>query len=107
MTRSQSGVVGAPEVVDDLHHLAGVDAGEVGQELEAELGLVVERAQDLDDVAGADPDLGLVVALADRPVRRSPKRASSRRLEGSIHRSDLLRDGRARSPGPANGRGGP
>ena len=44
MTRSQSGGRRAPEVVDDLHDLAGVDAGEVGQELEAEGRLVVERA---------------------------------------------------------------
>ena len=31
--------------------------------------LVVERGQDLGDVAGADAHLGLVVALADGPVR--------------------------------------
>ena len=59
-------VVAAPEVVDDLHDLAGVDAAQVGQELEAELGLVVERGQDDDHVARPDAHLGLVVALADR-----------------------------------------
>ena len=46
--------------------VAGVDAGEVAQELEAERRLVVQRGQHRHDVAGADADLGLVVALADR-----------------------------------------
>ncbi len=55
----------APEVVDDLHLGPGVDAGEVGEELEAELRLVVERPHRVRDVARPDPDLGLVVALAD------------------------------------------
>ena len=36
------------------------------EELEAELRFVVQGRDDLDDVAGADADLGLVVALADR-----------------------------------------
>ena len=47
--------------------LAGVDAGEVGQELEPEGRLVVQRGQHLGHVARPDPDLGLVVALADGP----------------------------------------
>jgi hypothetical protein len=40
-----------------------------------EIRLVVERGQDRDDVAGRDPDLGLVVALADRA--RQPRGESS------------------------------
>ena len=66
MTRSQSGRRLAPEVVDDLHDLAGVHAGEIAQELEAELGLIVQCADHGHDVARADADLGLVVALPDR-----------------------------------------
>jgi hypothetical protein len=54
-------------VVDDLHDEAGVHAGEIGEELEPQLGLVVECAEHLRHVAGCDPDLGLVVPLADRP----------------------------------------
>ena len=39
-----------PEVVDDLHVVAGVDAGEVGEDLEAELRVVVDHAHDVDQV---------------------------------------------------------
>ncbi len=55
----------APEVVNDLHLGPGVDAGQVGEEVEAEFGLVVEHAHGVSDVARPDPDLRLVVALAD------------------------------------------
>ena len=79
MTRSQSGVVGAPQVVHDLHHLAGVDAGEVGQELEPERRLVVERGDHLGHVAGRDADLGLVVALADGAGQLRRRSGASRR----------------------------
>ena len=89
MTRSQSGVVVAPEVVDDLHDLAGVDAGEVGEELEAELRLVVERASGRRTTSpGADPDLGLVVALADRSGQLLAEAGLEARLEASVHASD-------------------
>ena len=107
MTRSQSGVVGAPEVVDDLHGLARVHAGQVGQQLEAELGLVVEGGQDRDHVAGRDPDLGLVVALADGPRRAGRRTVASRR---SLNRRSTIRRLPARSgrsPGPASGRAVP
>jgi hypothetical protein len=52
-------------VVDHLHLLACVDAGEVREQLEPEIRLVVEGTQDVRYVAGADPDLGLIVALPD------------------------------------------
>ena len=68
-------------MVDDLHVVAGVHAGEVGEDLEVELRVVVERAHDLDQVRGADPDLGLVVALADgarEPVAEASPRGASR-----------------------------
>ena len=90
MTRSQSGVVGAPQVVDDLHHLAGVDARQVGQELEAELRLVVERGEDLGHVTGPDADLGLVVALADRTGQPVAEAALEAGLEGSVHVRPVL-----------------
>ena len=53
-------------MVDDLHDDPRIHAGEVAQELETERRLIVERGHDPDDVAGADADLRLVVALADR-----------------------------------------
>ncbi len=65
----------APEVVDDLHHLPGVHPAQVDQELEPELGLVVEGPNHLGQVGRGDPDLGLVVALADRPEERSGRSA--------------------------------
>ena len=72
-------------MVDDLHDLAGVDAGEVGQEAEVEGGLVVEGADDPDDVARADPDLGLVVALADRPGQDVAEARLEAGLELAVH----------------------
>jgi hypothetical protein len=59
-------------VVDDLHHLAGIDAGQVGQDLEAEIYGVVQGAQHVRHVARRDADLGLVVALADRDRSCAP-----------------------------------
>jgi hypothetical protein len=53
-------------VIDDLHRLARVHAGEIGQDLEAQIQGVVERAQHLRHAARLDADLGLVVALVDR-----------------------------------------
>ena len=64
---------------------AGVDAGEVRQELEAEIGLVVEGGQHRDDVAGPDAHLGLVVALADRPGQLLAEAGLEAGLEPSIH----------------------
>ena len=93
-------------MVDDLHDLAGIDPGQVGQELEAEVGLVVERGDHLRDVTGPDPDLGLVVALPDGPgqlVGEPPLQAG---LEGTIHVTPA-RGPWGRSHAPANGRGDP
>ena len=87
MTRSQSGVVGGPQVVHDLHVVAGVDAGEVGEHLEVEVRLVVERAQHLDHVARGDPDLGLVVALADRPGQALAEAGLQALPETAVHRA--------------------
>ena len=63
----------------------GIDPGEVAQELEAEVGLVVERGQDRDDVAGADAHLGLVVALADRSGQLLAEAGLQALLEASVH----------------------
>ena len=76
---------GAPQVVDDLHDLARVDAGQVGEELEPELGLVVERGDDLGHVARPDADLGLVVALADGPGQLLAEAALQAGLERAVH----------------------
>ena len=65
MTRSQSGVLGGVQVVDDPHLLAGIDARDVGQKLEAELRVVMQTAHDVGHVLGSDPDLGRVTALTD------------------------------------------
>ena len=93
-------------MVDDLHDLAGIDAGQVRQELEVEVRLVVEGGQDRDDVSRADPHLGLVVALADRSGQGRAEATLQARLERSIH---LRRPSArwARSGDPASGRGGP
>ena len=72
-------------MVDDLHDLARVDAGEVGQEAEVEAGLVVERADDPDDVAGTDPDLRLVMALADRSGQDVAEARLETGLELAVH----------------------
>ena len=98
---------GAPEVVDDLHLLAGVDAGEVGEHREGEVRLVMQAAQDVDDVARADPDLGLVVALPGRAVQDALESRLQPARKGSIHRL-RPRPGRSgRSRAPASGRGDP
>ena len=83
---------------------------QVGQELEAEVGLVVERAQHGRDLAGAMPDLGLVVALADgHRAGTSPNRASSRRLSArSMAASPTTWSGTfGPTAAPASARGGP
>ena len=58
----------APQVVDDLHDLAGVHArrGRSGTGSRTP-GSSWSAVRTGDDVAGPDPDLGLVVALADGP----------------------------------------
>ena len=60
-----------------------------------------------DDVARPDPDLGLVVALADGPGQRVAEAGLEARLERAVHALDVLRDGRADRRAPASGRGGP
>ena len=72
-------------MVDDLHDLAGIDPAQVREELEAELGLVVQRGQHRDDITRADADLRLVVALADRPGQLVGEARGQAGLEASIH----------------------
>jgi hypothetical protein len=72
-------------VIHGLHHLAGVHAAQVGEELEAEVGVVVELGHDRDDITRADSDLGLVVALADRAGEAVPEVRFEPRLEATIH----------------------
>jgi hypothetical protein len=45
----------------------------------------VQRGQDRDDIARRDPDLGLVVALADRPGELVCEASFETRLERSVH----------------------
>ena len=73
-------------MVDDLHRVARVDAGEVGQDDEGERRLVVERAEDIRDVAHADAHLGLVVALLRRTMEDALESRVDAARERSIHR---------------------
>jgi hypothetical protein len=50
-------------VVDDPHLGAGVHARQIGQQLELELLVIVQRAHDLGHILGADPDLGRIRLL--------------------------------------------
>jgi len=75
----------APEVVDDLHGRTRVDAGQIAQELKAELGFVVQPGDDRDDVTGRDAHLGLVVALSDGPGQLRGEAGLEARLEMAIH----------------------
>jgi hypothetical protein len=77
-------------VVDDLHRRPGVDAGQVSEEREAELGLVVERPDDLPGVARTDPQLGLVVTLANRPAETFAEAALDAAAEGWVHAQTWL-----------------
>ena len=61
------------------------DAGEVGEHDEPEVRLVVERPEDLLDVAGADADLGLVVALPGRPVQDLAESRLQSARQPSVH----------------------
>ncbi len=97
----------APQVVHDLHVPAGVDAAQVGEELEPERRLVVQRGQQLGHVAGRDADLGLVVPLADGAGQLRGETALEPGLERAIHAPRPPRARSGRSPGPASGRGGP
>ena len=86
MTRSQSGVRVAPQVVDDLHDLARVHAGQVREELEAEArARRGARSGPATTSPGADADLGLVVALADGPGQLVAEAGLQAGLEASIH----------------------
>ena len=87
--------------------LAGVHPGEVREELEAEGGFVVEGTQDVGHVLRLDPDLGLVVALPDRPGQGVAEARREAGLDGSIHRLRLppARLGPPRAP--ASGRADP
>ena len=77
-------------MVDDLHRRTGVDAGQVRQEGEAELGLVVEGPDDLPGVAGAYTQLGLVVTLADGPGQALAEAALEAAAKGWVHAQTSL-----------------
>ena len=64
---------------------ARIDSGQVGQELEAELRLVVERGDDLGHIAWPDPDLRLVVALPDGTRQLLAEAPLQAGLERSVH----------------------
>ena len=72
-------------MIHDLHHLARVHAGQIAQELEPELRLIVQRPDHGNDVAWADPDLGLVMALPDGAQQPIPESGLETRLEEAIH----------------------
>ena len=72
-------------MIHHLHDVAGVHPAQVGQELEAEGGLIVERGQDLGDVARCDAHLGLVVTLPDGTKQAIAKAAFEAGLERAIH----------------------
>ena len=76
----------APEVVDDLHRRPGVDAGQVGQELEAEgparRGGPAGRPARPRARSGSRSRRG---AGGPGPARTSPNRSSRRRRERSVH----------------------
>jgi len=94
-------------VVDDLHGVARVDPGQVGQELEPEGRFVVQGPQHVGHVPGRDPDLGLVVTLAHGPGEDIAEPLLEAVTDRSIH---VLRRSRARSGprrAPASGRAGP
>ena len=74
-------------MVDDLHLGARVDAREVGEHREGEVRLVVQAAERRPTTSpGADPDLGLVVALPGRAVEDGRESRLQPAREGSIHR---------------------
>jgi hypothetical protein len=75
----------APQVVDDLHGLARVHAGQVGEEFEAEVRVVVQLGHHRHDVARPDADLGLVMALPDRAGQAIIEVGFEPPLEASIH----------------------
>ena len=70
-----------PQVIDDLEHHARVHAGKVGEQLEAELGVVVERGHHGCQLPRPDDDLGRVVARRDggQQLRAEPVREASLR----------------------------
>ena len=72
-------------MIDSLHGGAGVDAGQVGQHLEAEVGLVVEGEHHLGHVARGDPDLGLVMALADGARQLLAEAGLEAPAQGAVH----------------------
>ena len=72
-------------MVHDLHDLASVNAGEIREELEPERGLVVQGGQHLGEVARADADLGLVVALAHGPRQLVGEAGLQAGLERAVH----------------------
>ncbi len=72
-------------MVDDLHDEPGIDAGEIAQELEVQVGLVVQRGHHGDHVAGSDAHLGLVVSLANRPGQLLAEARLEAFLEAAVH----------------------
>ena len=89
-----------------LVDLAGVDTGQIRQELECELGLVVKGGDHRHDVARADADLGLVVALADGARQLLAEAPLEAGLERSVHVRPALGPS-GRSVAPASGHGDP
>src|SRR5664280_763798 len=60
-----------PKVIHDLHHLARVHAGDVGQDLKTQVRGVVEDPEYVRHGPRIDSNLGLVVALVDRHLQVS------------------------------------
>ena len=94
-----------PEVVDDLHRLARVDAGEVGEDLVAQRRGPRAACADVRHRAGRDDELERVARAPPTGTSRCADSASSRRRTIAVSvviaptpagdRSDPVRDGRA------------
>ena len=82
-------------MIHDLHDVSGVHAGKVGQNFIAQIKGVVEDSEYVGHGPRIDANLGLVVALVDRQPQVAVQARLESGLEGSIHRSDLVRYGGA------------
>ena len=83
-------------MVHDLHNGPGIDPGQVGEDPEAELGVVVKGPEDVRDIARPDPDLGLVAALANRPQEAVPEARREPVAKLDVHRGSRV--ARAQTP---------
>jgi hypothetical protein len=70
----------------DLHRLAGIDAGEVGQDLEPERRVVMERPDELGVVLRRDANLGRVMARGDGRGQQRPEARLDAALERGVRR---------------------